>query len=544
MQPLEIWGGLECSVVRIGTSVRSQLHDTGHYDRPEDMELLERLGLRTVRYPVIWEMIERSPGRYDWRWSDERLSSLRRAGIAPIATLLHHGSGPDWTSLLDPEFPLKLARFAEQVACRYPWVDAYTPVNEPFTTARFCGLYGHWHPHATDEAVCFRITVNECRAISLSMQAIRRINPAAKLILTEDFGRVSATAPLREQASYENERRWLATDLLTGRVNEDHPFHARLIAAGVLQSDLAELVSKPCPPDVIGLDYYLTSDRALDHRIGLHPNESVGGNGRQCYVDIASVRSDLIQTRAGLAQRLLEIWERYRIPLAVTELHNGSSRDEQLRWLMEGWKEAEVARSAGADVRAVTAWSLFGAWDWNSLLIGREGHYECGAFDARVTPPRPTIVAAALAALATSGSFDHPVLDGAGWWHAEETQHPHARALALEGNDPGLATLAMCCHARRLKTVHVSPVVAKSSFLTGKVWAFVSTQGANEHADGLTCRFPDGRTMECPPAALETMENANSFLDQIIDASVLLPATVLPAEHLGENAARSRMYAA
>ena len=25
---------------------------------------------------------------------------------------------------------------------RYPWIDAYTPVNEPLTTARFSGLYG------------------------------------------------------------------------------------------------------------------------------------------------------------------------------------------------------------------------------------------------------------------------------------------------------------------------------------------------------------------------------------------------------------------
>ncbi|MFT3674231.1 family 1 glycosylhydrolase [Aestuariivirga sp.] len=523
MRPLEIWGGIECSVVRIGTTIRNQLTDTGHHERPDDIAHLGRLGLKTLRYPVLWELIEKRLGTYDWRWTDERMALLRAAGISPIATLLHHGAGPAHTSLLDPAFPQKLAGFAERVARRYPWIAAYTPVNEPLTTARFCGLYGHWHPHAQDEATCFRITVNECRAIALAMQAIRRINPAAKLVQTEDFGRISATADLSDQAAYENERRWLATDLLSGRVDEAHPFHVRLLAAGVPPSDLGELARHPCPPDIIGIDYYLTGDRVLDHRLVLHPNEPVGGNGRQSYVDIAAVRSDLPQAKTGLSQRLLEIWDRYRIPLAVTELHNGCSRDEQLRWLMEGWSEAKAARAAGADVRAVTSWSLFGACDWNSLLTRQEGHYECGAFDARHTPPRPTIVAAALSSLITTGRFDHPVLDGAGWWHAENTPQHNARALALAGSGAGLRMLEACCRARRLKTTHAAKSEISSLFDSGRVWAAVTIRHEAPPMVGL----PDGRRMQFPDA-IETEEQANALLDQIIDASVAQPDAPRP----------------
>ncbi len=157
------------------------------------------LGLKTARYPVLWEMIEARRGRPDWRWADERLALLREEGIAPIATLLHHGAGPKWTELLDPEFPEKLAAFAGAVARRYPWINSYTPVNEPLTTARFCGLYGHWHPHARDEATCFRIAVNECRGIALAMKAIREVNPHARLVQTEDFGRISATPRCRHR---------------------------------------------------------------------------------------------------------------------------------------------------------------------------------------------------------------------------------------------------------------------------------------------------------------------------------------------------------
>jgi hypothetical protein len=37
---------------------------------------------------------------------------------------------------VDPSFATGLAAFALRVAERYPWVDAFTPVNEPLTTAR------------------------------------------------------------------------------------------------------------------------------------------------------------------------------------------------------------------------------------------------------------------------------------------------------------------------------------------------------------------------------------------------------------------------
>ena len=36
----------------------------------------------------------------------------------------------------------EVRRICHGVAERYPWLDAYTPINEPLTTARFCGLYG------------------------------------------------------------------------------------------------------------------------------------------------------------------------------------------------------------------------------------------------------------------------------------------------------------------------------------------------------------------------------------------------------------------
>ena len=45
----------------------------------------------------------------------------------------------------------------------------------------------------------------------------------------------------------------------------------------------------------------------------------------------------------GPARRLREAWQRYRIPLAFGEVHHGCSRDEQLRWFDQVWRETEQA---------------------------------------------------------------------------------------------------------------------------------------------------------------------------------------------------------
>ena len=72
-------------------------------------------------------------------------------GYSSRCRFVHHGSGPGSTNLLDPKFPEKLARYAQEVATRFPYVVDYTPVNEPLTTARFSALYGYWYPHRRDE---------------------------------------------------------------------------------------------------------------------------------------------------------------------------------------------------------------------------------------------------------------------------------------------------------------------------------------------------------------------------------------------------------
>ena len=375
---------------------------------------------------------------------------------------MHHGSGPQHTSLLDPSFPEKLAAYARAVAERYPWVDAWTPVNEPLTTARFSALYGLWYPHATDAVSFCRALLNQCRGVVLAIREIRKVNPRAQLVQTDDLGKTHSTQHMRYQADYENERRWAAWDLLCGRLCDRMAMHDWMRMVGISDAELAWFRDNPCPPDVIGINHYLSSERFLDERLDLYPNEIHGTNGYEWYADVHAPRV-LGPGTDGPEELLREAWERYRIPVAVTEAHNGCTREEQLRWVAEVWTAAETMRSEGADVHAVTLWSLLGAYDWDRLLTEMRRHYEPGVFDLRAREPRATALAAMARGLAEHSRWDHPVLASPGWWrrrerlwyephggHAAETSHSAPPILVTGARGTLGRAFARACAARGL----------------------------------------------------------------------------------------------
>lgn len=473
LAPLELWGGIECSVTRVGDTWRHEIAELGLALDARQLAAIAALGFTRLRFPVLWETVcpERLD-RPDWRWHDTRLTHLRALGVRPIVGLVHHGSGPRHTDLLDADFAQGLADYATRVAQRYPWIDAYTPVNEPLTTARFSALYGHWYPHARSNTAFLRAVVNQCRATVLAMQAIRRVNPAAQLVQTDDLGKTFATPPLQYQADYENVRRWLVYDLLFGRVDRAHPMYRELRDHGIGEDELAFLRERAVVPDVIGINHYLTSERFLDHDWARYPAAVHGGNGRDRYADAEAVRVEACAHDVGPEARLREAWARYAHegrPLAVTEVHHGCTREEQVRWLVQSWQATQAVRADGIDVGAFTVWSLFGALDWNSLLTQRTGHYEPGAFDARSDPPRPTQLARATHALAHAGRYEHPVLDVQGWWRRHDRVYRHAA--------PTRAAPAVATPARTPRRV----LITGATGTLGRAFARICARRGLEH---------------------------------------------------------------
>ena len=415
--PLELWGGVECTINRVDDRYFDQLERSGHRRRVcEDLERFAALGIRALRTTLHWECFESNGS---WQYGDAVLAEMRRLKIRPIVGLLHHGSGPPSTDLLDPEFPEKLAAYAAKVAERYPEVMDYTPVNEPQTTGRFACLYGHWYPHHHSMHSYVRALYHQIKGIVLSMQAIRRVQPEARLVHTEDGGATYATPQLESLRIEREQRRWMGTDLLCGLVTRDHPLFGFLREHGLSEDEILWFSENACPPSVLGLNYYVTSDRFLDHRVELYPGWEGGDSGEEPLVDIEAVRVRP-EGITGVCGILQQAWERYRLPLAITEAHLGCCEPiEQVRWLTEMWRGAEAARRAGADVQALTVWALLGSFDWCHLCLWEQGDYEAGVFAMTEGTPVPTPLAEVAYQLGHGLPVDRAA-QGPGWWRSPD----------------------------------------------------------------------------------------------------------------------------
>jgi dTDP-4-dehydrorhamnose reductase len=413
---LELWASPEPTFARIDAdTVRDQMAETGLDVREGDAERIAALGVSASRVPVLWERVSPvDPHERDYREPERRLNALRAAGIEPIVTLLHHGSGPTYTDLLDPAFPLWFAEYAEATAREFPWVRRWTPINEPLTTARFATLYGVWYPNVRDDRAFGRAMVNQTLAQQAAMRRIRRVNPAAEFVLTEDLQRYNAgDADVAEYVVFLRERMYLSVELVAGRVGEQHPLKPFLSErCGVNALELAMMQRDACMPDLVTFNHYPHSERYLFTH-------------GKAAADVPSVYV-AGEPAPAIAPLLRAASERLQLPLAVGEVHVHAPAPERVRWLAQHVADVQALRADGVDVRAIGAWAAFGMIDWHSLLRQRAGVAEDGiyTFAGPNAVPQPTAVADALRELAATGVID----DGGvrGWWERPD------RALSLD----------------------------------------------------------------------------------------------------------------
>src|SRR4051794_16948919 len=328
---------------------------TEHADRwREDLALMASCHVRRLRYPVLWHRIEREPGRFDWRHTDQVLGYMADNGFEPIVDLLHHTSYPSWLqSFVDDGFEAAYLRFVEAVADRYPWLPGYTVCNEPFTTFLMCGQLGYWPPHRTGMTGFVDVARAVFPAVTRASRALHDLLPSATHLHVEATERHTwGSASGEAYAQITNDRRFLFTDLLLGRaIDGDRPFVRELIRAG--GEDL--LTVDPGHVDVLGLDYYA------------HNQWHWTGPGRGTNNPPAPV---------PLADLVTEYWDRYGIPLVLGETNIRGFASDRATWLKYTLEQCEMARLRGADLRGYCWYPFIDSADWSSLLV------ECvGAID-------------------------------------------------------------------------------------------------------------------------------------------------------------------
>src|SRR5438046_10595041 len=104
-EAIQLWGGVECTVNRVGDRHFNQLELSGHWHREADLERFAELGIRTLRFPLLWETLApQSLDHIGWSWADARLAKLKRPGTGPMFECLIMGGGPANALVVDPVF--------------------------------------------------------------------------------------------------------------------------------------------------------------------------------------------------------------------------------------------------------------------------------------------------------------------------------------------------------------------------------------------------------------------------------------------------------
>jgi len=365
--------GIECSYPTIQgedgkTMRRDQLDECGHYKHwKRDLELVRELGLRFLRYGLSYYSIQKGADSYDFEFADEVLNQMRRLEIVPILDLCHFGV-PDFIGdFQNPEFPVLFARYAEQVAKRYPWVRFYTPVNEIFVTARMSGKDGAWNERGKSDKE-FVTALKHCVAASiLGTQAIAKHRPDCIIVQSESAEYIhEARATPSEEIKLQNKLRFLSLDLLYA-VAPDADVCLYMMDNG-LTRDEYDWFMKGEPPgyQVMGNDYY----------------------GRNEHIVLPDGKSIEAQDVFGWYQITREYFERYKKPVMHTET-NVFDPQEAPTWLWKQWMNILRMRNDGVPVLGFTWYSLIDQVDWNIGLARKEGTVNaCGLFDLE-RRPRP-----------------------------------------------------------------------------------------------------------------------------------------------------------
>lgn len=370
-----VWAtGIEDTFVaqteRVGERILDEYALIHHYLYwREDLDRAAGLGIRAMRYGIPWYKVEPAPGRFDWDWVDQVLEYLSSKGVAVIADLIHYGT-PLWldNQFLNSSYPQRVANYQFEFASRYRHLlSHYTPLNEPLINMEFCGERGIWPPYLRGSDGSVKILRQLTRGIVLSCDAIRQADPAATIVHIEAASEyLPETTELASEAEFLTHRAYLATDLVTGKVDERHPMADWLLQNGMSEADLDWHRDHGTHVDVIGTNYY--------------PDLSVykvrSFNGVPGLERIWGGVESLEKTVRGFAAR-------FNVPLFLSETSVNGSLDLRSQWMSDSIQAISRLRSQGTAIVGYTWWPLFSHVDW----IYREGTRPVESYITRLGPP-------------------------------------------------------------------------------------------------------------------------------------------------------------
>lgn len=327
---------------------------TQHYDNwKEDLELARRSGASMIRYGVPWYKIETADGVFDWSWTDEVMAYFaEHREFRPIVDLMHYGT-PLWMEreFMNPRYPQCVARYAEAFARRYGHIAVhYTPLNEPFINAEWCGWSGTWPPYLSGLDGFVAMMVRLCEGIVLTVEKLREAVPGAVIVHVEAAKLYVESGPeLAEETKLWNEIRFVMWELVQGLIGEAHPLRAWLLRHGATEAELAWFQGCAIAPDIVGLNYY--------------PQFSVNVVDRE-VVELEKIPQPVPGDASHMAAIIREAYRRYGRPVFITETSYRGTEEERIAWLEEVVRTAASLAEQGVELAGITWFPFMDMVDW------------------------------------------------------------------------------------------------------------------------------------------------------------------------------------
>lgn len=339
-----VMGGFECSTHRLHTGQRLDLiHATGH-DRLalEDYRRLQSVGIQTARDGLRWHLIEDRPGHYDFGSFLPMLRASQRCGLQVIWDLCHYG-WPDGLDIFSSAFIDRFAAYslavAEVLRDEGETVPFLTPINELSFLSWAGGEVGYLNPFAHGQGGALKRQL--VRASIASIEAVRSVLPAARLVQCEPLVAVHLAAPEPQPTRHAaHAYQYESLDLLTGRAEP-------------------ALGGRPEYLDILGLNYYPTNQ-------WVHDGPRIG-------------RSD--PRYRPLHDLLLEVHGRYGRPMLIAE--TGTEDAERADWMRYVGQEVLTAMHLGVPLHGVCLYPVVNHPGWDDQRHCHNGLWDYPNGDER-----------------------------------------------------------------------------------------------------------------------------------------------------------------
>jgi len=362
---------------------------TDHYHRyPDDIALLQRLGVKVYRFSIAWTRIfptGRGPlNPAGLAFYKDLVRRLKEAGIRSAVTLYHW----DLPQALEDEGgwanPAMADHFAAYARLLFQElggeVSHWITFNEPWVTS-FGGYWlGSMAPGKKDLNTALAAIHTILRAHGRAVKAFRELRCPGRIGITLDlFLGLPATASADDERAAEminqSHHGWFADPIFKGAYPEMVVAQYRKSGYAVPELTAADRTLIQQPIDFLGLNYYNSDVWRYDPK-GWAPYEAAKVEPEESRLLNPDWRPD------GLARLLKRLHRAYSgIDILITENglespdfvnHRGEVNDDaRIEYIYRHLAACREALDAGVNLKGYIVWSFLDDYEWGKF--GRMG---------------------------------------------------------------------------------------------------------------------------------------------------------------------------